>query len=59
MSAERGVPPYILFNDRTLASLAAHKPKSNDQLLNIKGIGAKKAADLGPVLLQAIAEYCS
>ena len=59
LSAERGVPPYILFNDRTLAGLAAHQPKEEHELLNIKGIGAKKATDLGPTFLEAIAEWVS
>jgi ATP-dependent DNA helicase RecQ len=57
LSAERGVPPYILFNDRTLAGLAAHQPKEEHELLGIKGIGAKKAADLGPAFMEAIAEW--
>lgn len=57
LSAERGVPPYILFNDRTLAGLAAYQPQSEHELLNIKGIGAKKAADLGPAFMEAIGEW--
>lgn len=57
LSAERGVPPYILFNDRTLAGLAAHQPKQEQELLNIKGIGAKKAAELGPAFMEAIAKW--
>ena len=56
-AAERGVPPYILFNDRTLAALAAHKPTDRASLLAIKGIGEKKAADLGPLVLRTIAEH--
>lgn len=54
---ERGVPPYILFNDRTLAALAAQRPKDRAALLAIKGIGEKKASDLGPLVLRTIAEY--
>ncbi|MDF1837911.1 MAG: DNA helicase RecQ [Planctomycetota bacterium] len=54
---ERNVPPYILFSDRTLAALAAHKPKDRTSLLAIKGIGEKKATDLGPLVLKTIAEF--
>ncbi|MEM9381290.1 MAG: DNA helicase RecQ [Planctomycetota bacterium] len=57
MASERGVPPYILFNDRTLAHMAAHKPKSDDEFLALKGVGEKKAADLGPTFLAAIREH--
>ena len=54
---ERGVPPYILFNDRTLAALASSKPTDAASLTSIKGIGEKKAADLGPLVLRTIAEH--
>ncbi|MFT4538429.1 MAG: ATP-dependent DNA helicase RecQ [Planctomycetota bacterium] len=59
MAKERGVPPYILFNDRTLALMAAHKPASLDEFLALKGIGERKAADLGEVFLAAIEEHGS
>jgi ATP-dependent DNA helicase RecQ len=57
LAAERGVPPYILFNDRTLAHLASAKPTDEAGFLAIKGVGQKKAADLGPVFLQAIRDH--
>jgi ATP-dependent DNA helicase RecQ len=57
LASERGVPPYILFNDRTLAHMAAHKPRDPEAFLALKGVGEKKAADLGPVFLAAIAEH--
>jgi ATP-dependent DNA helicase RecQ len=56
-ASERNVPPYILFSDRTLAELAAHKPRDRKSLLAIKGIGEKKATDLGPLALKTIAEF--
>jgi ATP-dependent DNA helicase RecQ len=57
LAKERAVPPYILFNDRTLLLLAAHRPTSDAGFLAIKGVGQKKAADLGPPFLAAIAEH--
>ncbi|MEM6570028.1 MAG: DNA helicase RecQ [Planctomycetota bacterium] len=57
MASERGVPPYILFNDRTLAHMAAHKPANDEEFLALKGVGEKKAADLGPAFLAAIREH--
>ncbi len=59
MAAERAVPPYILFNDRTLAHMAAHKPSSDAEFLALKGVGEKKAADLGPAFLAAIREHAT
>ena len=55
LAKERGVPPYVVFNDRTLALLAAHRPATVEQFRAIKGVGDKKAADLGPLFLAEIA----
>ncbi len=57
LAAERGVPPYVIFNDRTLSLLAGYKPRTPEQFLAIKGVGEKKAADLGSTFLAAIADY--
>ena len=59
MARERGVPPYLIFNDRTLALMAATKPQDSDALLQLKGVGEKKAADLGPLFLERIAAYAA
>jgi ATP-dependent DNA helicase RecQ len=56
LARERGVPPYLIFNDRTLAEMAARKPTSDAEFRRIKGVGDKKAADLGPLFLKRIAE---
>jgi ATP-dependent DNA helicase RecQ len=55
LAAERGVPPYLIFGDRTLQELAAAKPTTPGRLLGIRGIGEVKARDLGPIFLAEIA----
>jgi ATP-dependent DNA helicase RecQ len=57
LARERGVPPYVIWNDRTLLEMAARKPGTREELLAIKGVGEKKAADLGPRFLDAIARH--
>jgi ATP-dependent DNA helicase RecQ len=57
LAAARGVPPYVIFNDRSLALMSARKPRTPEEFRAIKGVGDKKAEDLGPLFLQAIAEY--
>jgi ATP-dependent DNA helicase RecQ len=57
IARERGVPPYIVFNDKTLASMAARRPATPEEFRAIKGVGDKKAEDLGPAFLQAIADF--
>jgi ATP-dependent DNA helicase RecQ len=54
LATERGVPPYLIFGDRTLQELAAHKPTTLAQLRGIHGIGEVKLRDLGPVFAAEI-----
>ncbi|HEY2383686.1 MAG TPA: DNA helicase RecQ [Terriglobia bacterium] len=55
---DRGVPPFVLFSDATLRDLARLRPGSASALLHVRGIGEKKAADLGERFLGALGEYC-
>ena len=57
LARERAVPPYLIFNDRTLVQMAAEKPTDPDAFLALRGVGEKKAADLGPAFLGAIADF--
>jgi ATP-dependent DNA helicase RecQ len=50
----RGVPPYVIFHDTTLREMARIRPKTIDELHGIRGIGARKAEDLGETFLAAI-----
>jgi ATP-dependent DNA helicase RecQ len=50
----RGVPPYVIFHDATLREMARLRPTSLDALLAVKGVGARKANDLGELFLTAI-----
>lgn len=48
------VPPYIIFNDRTLEAIAAAKPAKPAELLGVTGIGALKAEKYGEFILKAV-----
>jgi ATP-dependent DNA helicase RecQ len=56
---ERGVPAYVLFSDATLRDMARVRPGSPTALLNVRGVGERKLADLGQRFLEQIASYCS
>ena len=58
VARERGVPPYVVFHDNTLRAMARWRPSTPEALLDIHGIGKKKADDLGARFLQVIREYC-
>jgi ATP-dependent DNA helicase RecQ len=54
IARSRGVPPYVIFHDATLREMARLRPTSIDALLSVKGVGTRKADDLGGVFLEAI-----
>jgi ATP-dependent DNA helicase RecQ len=53
-----GVPPYVIFSDRTLVELAAFTPQTSEKLLAINGIGLVKARQFGDAFLELIRDYC-
>ena len=59
IARSRGVPPYVIFHDATLREMARLRPSSINQLLDVKGVGARKADDLGETFLSAIREHAS
>jgi len=56
LARERGVPPYVIFHDSMLRDMARVKPRNRAELLEVYGVGEKKATDLGPRFLAVIAE---
>lgn len=58
MADAAGIPPYVIFSDKTLAELATFYPATRDSLLHINGIGEVKAEKYGAVFLKIILEYC-
>jgi ATP-dependent DNA helicase RecQ len=59
IARSRGLPPYVIFHDTTLREMARLRPESIDELLRVKGVGARKADDLGGVFLEAIRAHAS
>jgi ATP-dependent DNA helicase RecQ len=57
LARARGVPPYVIFHDATLREMARLRPTSKAALLGVKGVGARKAAELGDAFLILIASH--
>jgi ATP-dependent DNA helicase RecQ len=51
-----GVPAYIVFSDAALRGMAARRPRSEGELLEVAGVGPVKLARYGAAFLEAIAE---
>jgi ATP-dependent DNA helicase RecQ len=58
MADEAGVPPYVIFSDRTLIEMCAYYPQSLESLLDISGVGQVKARQYGEAFLKVIKAYC-
>jgi ATP-dependent DNA helicase RecQ len=56
VAKEHNLPAYIVFNDATLAQMAAEAPDSLPALGHISGVGAKKLEAYGRQILKVLAE---
>jgi ATP-dependent DNA helicase RecQ len=54
-----GKPPYIVFGDATLLQMAREKPLTEQDLLQISGVGQHKLEKYGSEFLDAIAIHCA
>lgn len=54
IAAEKAVPAYVVFSDRTLREMARHKPQSRIELKRIHGVGERKLEELGDAFLSRI-----
>jgi DNA helicase-2/ATP-dependent DNA helicase PcrA len=48
------VPPYVVFNDRTLTALVDRRPRSRGELLAVEGIGPAKLERYGDDLIDLL-----
>ncbi|QOJ22019.1 MAG: DNA helicase RecQ [Gammaproteobacteria bacterium] len=54
MAKEHGVPAYVIFHDATLHELARKCPKTEDELRQVTGIGARKFDKYGNYLIEIL-----
>ena len=57
MADERGIPPYLIFSDASLREMARERPTTEEAFLQVKGVGQRKLAELGPSFLACIREF--
>ena len=55
LAREQGVPPYVIFHDRTLREIARLNPGTLDVLAEVGGIGSSKLECYGDAVLEALA----
>jgi len=58
-SRRRTVPAYVVFDDRTLKSIARRKPTTDFDLAAVSGVGPKKMADYAEAVLAIVRAHRS
>ena len=57
LSKKLNVPPFVIFQDASLESMATSYPITTEELQNMPGVGAGKAKRYGEEFLRVIKEY--
>jgi ATP-dependent DNA helicase RecQ len=57
IARERGVPAYVVFQDRALLDMARRKPRNESEFAEVFGVGKARLRDFSAPFLDLIAEY--
>lgn len=57
LAQAQGVPPYVIFSDKTLKELSLALPQNEEQMLRVGGIGAVKFERYGEAFLALCRRY--
>lgn len=57
IAKEEGVPPYIIFADKSLVDMCIKAPLNKPDMLKISGVGENKYTRYGERFLQIIREH--
>ncbi|MFC3197441.1 DNA helicase RecQ [Parapedobacter deserti] len=57
IAKQKGLPPFVIFQDPSLDEMCTHYPITIDELKQIHGVGAGKAMKFGSQFVQLIKQY--
>ncbi len=57
LAQEAGVPPFVIFSDKTLRDMVAKMPATDEDLLTVQGVGQTKLERYGDVFLEVIESF--
>ncbi len=57
LAAEQGVPPYVIFHNRTLKEMSRSLPTTRSELAGVTGVGEAKLKRYGNCFLEEIRRY--
>lgn len=59
IAVTHGVPPYIIFSDKTLREICRHLPETLQEMRQISGVGEQKLEQYGESFISVVREYFS
>ncbi len=59
LAESQGVPPYVIFGDRTLQEMSRAYPQQMESMARIFGVGREKLAQYGEIFLNEIRAYAA
>lgn len=57
LAREEGIPPYMIFSDKTLVDMCVKLPYTKEEMLNVSGVGENKYGKYGKQFTDGIYEY--
>ncbi|PAW95666.1 DNA helicase RecQ [Mucilaginibacter sp. MD40] len=57
IAKQKGLPPFVIFQDPSLEEMCTHYPITNDEMKQISGVGAGKAMKFGAPFIDLIKKY--
>jgi len=57
IAKQKGLPPFVIFQDPSLEEMCTHYPITTEELKQISGVGAGKAMKFGAPFIDLIAKY--
>ncbi|RKS53180.1 ATP-dependent DNA helicase RecQ [Gillisia mitskevichiae] len=57
IAKEEGIPAYLIFNDATLKEMEKERPMTDEDFIQINGVGRKKMEDYGYQFIKEIIAY--
>jgi len=57
IAKQKGLPPYVIFQDPSLEEMCTHYPITSEELKQISGVGAGKALKFGAPFIDLIKKY--
>ena len=59
IAQEKGLPPHIIFSDSALSDMCRKLPLTEQEFIDVSGVGFRKAEEYGERFLRVIASFCA